>query len=86
MVNKITDIWKSEQELQEDIELVRKPFDLWHSQKQTFINDIETLPEEAAFEILCERYGVKLASQKLELILDNCFAKSTYEYGGWARS
>lgn len=85
MVNKITDIWKSEQELQDDIGLVRKPFELQQSQKQTCESDIETLPEDAAFEALCDRYGVELASKKLDIIFESCFDKPTYEDGGWVR-
>ena len=39
----IIDIWKTAQELQQDIDLVKKPFDLWHSQNQT--DEIATTPE-----------------------------------------
>ncbi|CAH8189306.1 hypothetical protein L9W76_15510 [Vibrio aestuarianus] len=80
----ITEIWKTAQELQQDIDLVKKPFDLWHSQNQT--DEIETTPEDEAFEALLELYGAELASKKLALILDNCFDKPTYEDGGWVRS
>ncbi|HAS8278563.1 TPA: hypothetical protein I7692_02330 [Vibrio vulnificus] len=80
----ITEIWKSAQELQQDIDLVKKPFDLWHSQNQ--IDEIATTPEDQAFEVLRELYGSELASKKLGLILDNCFDKPTYEDSGWVRS
>ena len=85
MVNKITEIWKSERELQDDIELVRKPFVMWKSQKQNNENDIEIHPEDAAFEALCELYGVELASKKLDIIFESCFDKPTYEGGGWVK-
>ncbi|WP_305812031.1 hypothetical protein [Photobacterium leiognathi] len=80
----ITDIWKTAQELQQDIDLVKKPFDLWHSQNQT--DEIATTPEDQAFESLRELYGVELASKKLGLILEKCFDKPTYKDGGWVRS
>ncbi|MDV7104574.1 hypothetical protein R3X26_09205 [Vibrio sp. TH_r3] len=80
----ITEIWKSAQELQQDIDLVKRSFDLWHSQNQT--DEIETTPEDQAFEALRELYEAELAYKKLSLILDNCFEKSAYEEGGWVRS
>ncbi|MFA0227355.1 hypothetical protein AB4483_25370, partial [Vibrio splendidus] len=59
----LTDIWKSAQELQQDIELVKSSLEQWLSK-----NDTGRSSEDAAFESLCEHYGSALASKKLDLI------------------
>ncbi len=77
----LTDIWKSAQELQQDIELVKNSLEQWLSK-----NDTGRSSEDAAFESLCEHYGSALASKKLDLILENCFEKTTDEDCGWVRN
>jgi hypothetical protein len=80
-VEVLTDIWKSAQELQQDIELVKRSFEQWISK-----NDTGRSSEDAAFESLCEHYCSALASKKLDLILENCFEKPTDEDCGWVRN
>ncbi|PMM40587.1 hypothetical protein [Vibrio lentus] len=77
----LTDIWKSAQELQQDIELVKISFEQWPSKSETGRSS-----EDAAFESLSEHYGSALASKKLALILENCFEKATDEDCGWVRN
>ncbi|UJF17102.1 hypothetical protein L0B53_04070 [Vibrio sp. SS-MA-C1-2] len=81
----ITDVWETVEELKKDIEIVSKPFEIWHSHNSTGLCDTNYSPEDKALEALCQFNGVELASTKLQLILDNCFDKSTQTGGGWVK-